>query len=135
MYFYYIAHHIFLRNKIQDYCLLVSVCQIYGPSIQINNLKVFFACNGVSESVNTFDFVYHQQDTQFFNSLLIQHCSMCSPLCIRFFINYKKSHQIMPAGKIAVNLFRSKHTFIYYNAQLLHRVDYKRGSQFGKHQN
>lgn len=41
----------------------------------------------------------------------------------------------MPAGKTPVNLFRSKHTFIYYNAQLLHRTDQERESQFGKHQN
>lgn len=64
--FYYIAHHNFLRNKIQDYCLLVFVCCIYGPPIQINNLKVFFVCDGVSESVNIFNFVHHQQDTEFF---------------------------------------------------------------------
>lgn len=39
----------------------------------------------------------------------------------------------MPAGTTHVNLFRSKHTFIYYNAQFLHRADYERASQFGKH--
>lgn len=67
MSFYYIAHHIFKEKTLGLLFVGACVLDLWSP-IQINILKVFPVCDGVSESVNTFDFVHHQQDMQFFNS-------------------------------------------------------------------